>query len=282
MARLIDINCDMGEGFGPYRMGCDHDLAKYISSANVACGFHAGDPSVMAEVLRVAKLAGIGIGAHPGFPDLQGFGRRPMHMSAFEIENLVAYQVGALQAMATCQGLTVTHVKPHGALSNMAADDFSIASAIARAIANVEARLIFLVPVRSQMQIAAEKLGLPFVREGFADRAYAADGGLASRTRPGALIVSAEQAARQALRMVFDGEVVSLDGSVVKTEIDSICVHGDAPTAVEIVRSVRNALVTSGIEIRGLGEIWAARNPRDPIGLTAPIGNCPLELGLAG
>ena len=250
MTRRIDINCDMAESFGAYEIGNDAELLKFVSSANVACGFHAADPSVMHRFVLAAKEAGVGIGAHPGFPDLQGFGRRPMHMKPAEVEHLVAYQIGALQAMAAYAGLRVGHVKAHGALSNMAARDPQYALAIGRAIQAVDASLVYVVHYGSEMQRAAEALGLPMAREGYADRAYDDDGNLAPRALPGAVIHSPEAALAQTLHMVCDGEIVSRTGKVLEVEIDTVCVHGDEPTAAAVAARVRQGLEDAGVRVR--------------------------------
>jgi UPF0271 protein len=252
MKRRIDINCDMAEGFGAYEIGNDAELLSLVSSANVACGFHAGDPSVMHRFVLAAKAAGVGIGAHPGFPDLQGFGRRPMHMKPAEVEHFVAYQIGALQAMAAYAGLRVSHVKAHGALSNMAARDAQYALAIGRAIQTVDASLVYVVHYGSEMQRAAETLGLKMAREGYADRAYDDDGNLAPRALPGAVIHSPEAALAQTLRMVRDGEIVSRTGKVLEVQIDTVCVHGDEPTAPAVAACVREGLEAAGFLVAPL------------------------------
>jgi UPF0271 protein len=253
MTRRIDINCDMAESFGAYEIGNDAELLRFVSSANVACGFHAGDPGVMHRFVLAAKTAGVAIGAHPGFPDLQGFGRRPMHLKPAEVEHMVAYQIGALQAMAAYAGLRVGHVKAHGALSNMAARDHQYAMAIGRAIQAVDASLVYVVHYGSQMQRAAETLGLQMAREGYADRAYDDDGNLAPRSAPGAVIHSPEAALAQTLRMVRDGEIVSRTGKVLEVEIDTVCVHGDEPTAAAVAAHVRQGLEATGVRVTPLG-----------------------------
>ena len=253
MMRRIDINCDMAESFGAYEIGNDAELLQFVSSANVACGFHAGDPSVMHRFVLAAKAARVGIGAHPGFPDLQGFGRRPMHLKPAEVEHIVAYQIGALQAMAAYAGLRVGHVKAHGALSNMAARDHQYALAIGRAIQTVDASLVYVVHYGSEMQRAAETLGLEMAREGYADRAYDDDGNLAPRSAPGAVIHCPEAALEQVLRMVFDGEIVSRTGKVLKVEVDTVCVHGDEPTAALVAAGVRRGLAEAGVTVAPFG-----------------------------
>ncbi len=238
MAREININCDMAEGFGAYDIGNDNALLKIITSANVACGFHAGDPSVMHRFVMRAKEDGVSIGAHPGFPDLQGFGRRQIQMKPAEVEYITAYQIGALQAIASYAGLKVTHIKGHGAMANMAMVDEGYAMAMARAAKTVDRSLIFMAHYGSQLQRAAEKTGLRMALEGYADRQYEDDGMLASRAIAGTVIKDAKVAAAQALRMVKDGEIVSRHGKILKADIDSVCVHGDEPTAMDVATSV--------------------------------------------
>jgi 5-oxoprolinase (ATP-hydrolysing) subunit A len=249
MAREININSDMAEGFGAYDIGNDNALLKIINSANVACGFHAGDPSVMHRFVMRAKEEGVSIGAHPGFQDLQGFGRRQIQMKAAEVEYITAYQIGALQAMACYAGLKVTHMKGHGALANMAMVDEAYAMAFARAVKTVDSSLIFMAHHGSKLQKAAEKFGLRMALEGYADRQYEDDGMLASRAIPGTVIRDAEVAAAQALRMVQDGEIVSRHGKILKVKIDSVCVHGDEPTAVDVATAVRRGFTGAGFTL---------------------------------
>jgi 5-oxoprolinase (ATP-hydrolysing) subunit A len=249
MTREININCDMAEGFGAYEIGNDNALLKIITSANVACGFHAGDPSVMHRFVMRAKVDGVSIGAHPGFADLQGFGRRQIQMKPAEIEYMTAYQIGALQAIASYAGLKVTHIKGHGAMANMAMVDAGYALAMAQAVKTVDRSLIFMAHYGSQLQRAAEQTGLRLALEGYADRQYEDDGMLASRAIPGTVIKDAKLAAAQALRMVKDGEIVSRHGKVLKVRIDSVCVHGDEPTAVEVATAVRKSFETAGFSI---------------------------------
>src|SRR5882724_1625329 len=212
----IDLNCDLGEGFGAWEMGNDAAMIELATSVNIACGFHAGDADIMRRTVDLAKARGVSIGAHPGYRDLHGFGRRPFPgMKASEIENLVAYQIGALQAIATAAGHKVTHVKAHGALSN----------------------------------VACENANLPMVHEVFADRAYEDDGSLVSRRKPGAVLHDADQIAKRVVRMVQDGAVVSVTGKVIKMRTDTVCIHGDTPGAVDIARGVRKALKDGGIEV---------------------------------
>src|SRR6201988_5193061 len=231
----IDLNCDLGEGFGAWEMGNDPAMIDLAPSVNIACGFHAGDADIMRKTVELAKAHGVRIGAHPGYRDLHGFGRRPFPgMKASEIENLVAYQIGALQAIATAAGHKVTHVKAHGALSNVACDDDMTAKAIADGIKAVDQNFFFVVLANSRRVKAGKAANLPMVHEVFADRAYEDDGSLVSRRKPGAVLHDAKQIAERVVRMVQDGAVVSVTGKVMKTHIDTICIHGDNPTAVEI------------------------------------------------
>lgn len=255
MAKRINLNADIAEGWGAYNIGNDADLMTIIKSANVACGFHAGDPNTMHRLCMLAKEQGVSIGVHPGFNDLWGFGRRRIQMKPVDLEYMVAYQIGALQGMARYSGLKVTHLKPHGALNNMAAEDEEYALAIGRAIKTVDPSIIYVALAGSKMQWAAEKLGLPLAREGFVDRMYYDDGNLASRALSGTVLKDAEEAARRTVRMVVDGEIVSMNGKVVKVEVDTLCVHGDEPTAVGVARTARAALEKAGVEIVPLTEM---------------------------
>ena len=248
----IDINADMGEGFGAWDIGDDMALLDVVSSANLACGFHAGDPDVMRRVLERAKAKGVGVGAHPGFADLAGFGRRRIEMDPRSLENAVAYQVGAMAGMAALAGVTLTHVKAHGALSNMAAVRADYALAIGRAIRGVDPSLRYLALAGSEMERAALELGLPLAREAFADRHYDDDGNLAPRARPGTVIREPEAAAARVVEMVREGRITAMSGKVLETRCDSLCVHGDEPTAVAVARACRAALEAAGVEIAPL------------------------------
>jgi 5-oxoprolinase (ATP-hydrolysing) subunit A len=245
----INLNADIGESFGKFRVGDDAELMKIISSANIACGMHAGDPTIMHETTLLAKSNGVSIGAHPGYNDLWGFGRRPITMRMSDLRHLVAYQIGALQAIAAVNGLAVTHVKPHGQLHNMAIVDFEIADAIAAAVKSVDPQLIFVGLAGSQLERAAKKREIRFAMEGFADRRYEDDGNLTSRVREDAVIKDPGEAARQVVRMVTAGEVVARSGKVVPLTVHSLCVHGDEPTAVNLAREVRAALEKAGVAI---------------------------------
>ncbi|RJF78666.1 LamB/YcsF family protein [Rhodopseudomonas palustris] len=246
----IDLNCDLGEGFGAWSMGDDASMMSIATSVNVACGFHAGDPDIMHKTVTMAKQHGVSIGAHPGFRDLHGFGRRPVPgITAAEIENLVAYQIGALQAVASLAGHKVTHVKAHGALSNVACEDDMTARAIAAAIKAVDPSLIFVVLANSKLVDAGEAAGLSLAHEVFADRAYEDDGNLVSRRKPGAVLHDPAEIAQRVLRMAQDSAVVSVTGKVIKMRTETVCVHGDTSGAVDIARRVRGLLEQNGITV---------------------------------
>lgn len=246
----IDLNSDIGEGFGPWDMGNDAAMLEVASSVNVACGFHAGDSDIMLKTAKRAKERGVSIGAHPGYRDLHGFGRRPVpNMTSSEIETMVAYQIGALQAIAVLAGHKVTHVKAHGALSNVGCADDMTARAIAAAIKAVDPNLFFVVLPNSALVRAGEAAGLKLVNEVFADRAYEDDAQLVSRSKPGAVLHDAAMIAKRVVRMVQDGAIVAASGKVIKVKIDTVCVHGDTPGAVEIAKVVRSELKNNGIEI---------------------------------
>jgi UPF0271 protein len=255
MTGRINLNADIGEGWGAYDIGNDAELMKIVKSASVACGFHAGDPNSMQRLCTLAKEEGVSVGAHPGLNDLWGFGRRRIQMRPSDVEYMVAYQIGALQAMACYSDLKVTHVKPHGALNNMAAEDESYAMAIGRAIRTVDRDLVFVALAGSEMERVARKLDLRLAREGFADRKYDDNGNLASRAIPGSVLKDARIAAEQTLRMVKEGEVVTLSGKRIKVAVDTLCVHGDEPTAVAVAKEVRKALEAAGVESVPLTEM---------------------------
>jgi len=251
-AKKIDLNSDVGESFGNYKLGLDEDIIPLISSANIACGFHAGDPAVMKRTIAIASENGVAIGAHPGFPDLIGFGRRSMDASLEEIKDLVTYQVGALQAFATARGMKLQHVKPHGALYNMAVRNMAIWDAVAEVSAAIDKRLILFVlagPGRDELEAIGTKHGIRIAFEFFGDRAYNSDGSLVSRKEPGAVIHDNEVVAEKVLYMVKKGRVVCKDGSEIELAADTICVHGDNPAALELVKKIRETLLDSGIEI---------------------------------
>ena len=245
----IDLNADVGESFGVYRYGDDEGVVPCVSSVNIACGFHAGDPAVMRSTVQLARLHGVAIGAHPGFHDLPGFGRREMHLGAAELETLIAYQIGALAAIAASEGTRLSHVKPHGALYNMAARDAAMADAIARAVRGVDASLVLFGLSGSQLTAGGERAGLRVASEVFADRGYRADGSLAPRGTPGAVVTDAAEVARRAVDMAVRHAVTALDGASVSVRADTICVHGDTPGAAAIARAVRDALRSAGIDV---------------------------------
>ena len=243
MGKMVNLNADIAEGWGAYDIGNDAELMKIIKSASVACGFHAGDANTMHRLCMLAKEQGVSVGAHPGFNDLWGFGRRRIQMKPHDLEYMVAYQIGALQAMAAYAGLKVTHLKAHGALNNMAAEDEGYAMAIGRAIKAVDKSIIYVALYGSQMQKAAEKLGLPMALEGFPDRRYDDAGNLASRTHPRHRASRTRGwRAEQAIRMVRDGEIVALSGKRIKVKVHTLCVHGDEATGVLVARGIRKAL----------------------------------------
>jgi UPF0271 protein len=251
----IDLNCEMGESFGRYTIGNDEAMMPYITSANIACGLHAGDPLVTERTVRLAQEHGVGIGAHPGFPDLQGFGRRVMQLAPEEAEAFVLYQVGALAAFAKAAGAELVHVKPHGALYNLAARDRPLAEAIARAVVRFSRQLILVGLANSLLVEAGLEAGLPVAREAFADRAYEADGSLRSRRRPGAVLEDPAQAAEQVVRIARDGLVVAYTGEEVPVQAETICLHGDTSTAVEIAKTIRGELEAAGIEVVPMGNL---------------------------
>ncbi|NGZ77218.1 LamB/YcsF family protein [Saccharibacillus alkalitolerans] len=248
----IDLNCDLGESFGAYTLGRDAEILPHVTSANIACGFHAGDPSVMRRTVRLALEAGVSIGAHPGLPDLVGFGRRNMDVSADEVYAMTLYQIGALEAIARAEGGVLRHVKPHGALYNMAARDAALADAIARAAARVDAGLILFGLSGSELIRAGREAGLRTASEVFADRTYLPDGSLTPRSRPGALIGSDDEAIAQVLRMIAEGRVRSADGADVEIAADTVCIHGDGPHAADFARRIRQACEEAGIRVAAM------------------------------
>ena len=252
VSKTINLNADLGESFGAWKMGEDEALLQVVRSANIACGFHAGDPVVMRHTVRTALAAGVSLGAHPSYPDLQGFGRRPMKMAPAELEATIIYQVGALAGMAAAEGGRVTHVKPHGALNNQACEDRVLAEAVVRAVKAIDPELILLAPVLSQLYFAGERAGLKVAGEIFADRAYADDGMLVSRNQPGAVIHDHDELVSHVMRMLDAGGVVSQSGKVLPTAMSSICVHGDTLGAVDSARHLRQALERQGWTVAAL------------------------------
>jgi len=245
----IDLNADVGESFGAYRYGDDEGVLPCVSSANIACGFHAGDPAVMRRTLQLAERHGIAAGAHPGFPDLPGFGRRDMHISTAELESIVAYQIGALAAVAAIEGARLSHVKPHGALYNMSARDAAMADAIARAVSAVDATLVLFGLSGSQLIAAGERAGLRVASEVFADRGYWPDGSLAPRGTPGAIITEVAEVVRRGVGMATGQGVTCVDGTMIRVKAETICIHGDTPGAAALARAVRAALTAAGIDV---------------------------------
>lgn len=247
----IDLNCDLGESFGVWEMGNDAAMIDLASSVNIACGYHAGDADVMRKTVQLAKARNVSIGAHPGYRDLHGFGRRPIvGLTALEIENLVAYQIGALQSIAAMEGYKVTHVKAHGAISNVACEDDMTARAIAAGIKGVDRNLVFVVLSNSKLVTAGEAAGLQLAHEVFADRAYEDDSTLVSRKKPGAVLHDPVMVAERVVRMVQDGAVTSITGKVIKMKMDTVCIHGDTPGAVDLGRHVREGLKAAGIAVK--------------------------------
>jgi UPF0271 protein len=249
----VDLNCDMGESFGPWSMGADAQVMPHITSANIACGAHAGDPLVMRTTVRLAKAAGVAIGAHPGFADLQGFGRREMTVDASELEASLIAQIGALSAIARAEGTGLQHVKPHGALYNMAARDRALSDVIARAIAAIDRSVILFGLPNSPMLDAGRDAGLRIAAEGFADRAYQPDGSLTPRSRAGAVIHEVDAVVARAVRMATEGIVLTPEGQEVALRVQTICVHGDTPGAAELVRRIHDALERSGVTVAPIG-----------------------------
>ena len=248
----IDLNCDMGESFGAWTLGADQALMPFVTSANIACGFHAGDARVMERTVHLAIQHSVAIGAHPGFPDLVGFGRRALDATPDEIESDVLYQIGALNAFVRSAGKRLAHVKAHGALYNLAAAKPDIANAIARAIKRFDVNLVMVGLAGSAMIDAAQALGLRVAREGFCDRAYQADGKLVSRREKGSLLSDPQLAARQALQIVLEQTVTTIGGEKIPFAADTLCLHGDTPTAPAIARAVRDALQKNGVTVAPL------------------------------
>ena len=246
----IDLNADIGESFGTYAYGDDGAVLRSVSSASIAAGFHAGDPSVLRATLRQAAACGVSVGAHPSFPDRQGFGRRDMHLSSQEAEDIVLYQVAAVAGVARAEGLTLAHVKPHGAMYTMAARDLTLAEAIARATHAVDPTLVLFALPESALAAAGKAIGLRVALEGFADRAYRPDGTLVPRREPGAVITSVEEVVTRAMQMATDRTVQAVDGSTLRIDIDTLCVHGDTPGAASLAAWLRAGLASAGVDVR--------------------------------
>ena len=248
----VDLNSDLGESFGAYRIGCDEEVLDQVTSANVACGFHAGDPVVLNRTLALAKAKGVAVGAHPGYPDLMGFGRREMKLSPDEAYDYVLYQLGAFAAFAKTHGLAVQHLKAHGALYNAAGKDIGLALAVCRAVRDFDPEIILLGLSGSQLIEAARELGLKAASEVFADRAYEEDGSLVNRKKPGAMIEDEAEAIQRVVRMVKEGRITAVTGRDIPVKADSICVHGDGPKALAFTSRIRARLQAEGVELAPL------------------------------
>jgi len=253
----IDLNCDMGESFGAYKLGMDDAVIQFISSANIACAWHAGDPSVMNHTVAIAVEHGVGVGAHPGYPDLLGFGRRNLDCTMEELRNYVIYQIGALQAFCNAHGTKMQHVKPHGALYLTAVENEDVARVVAEAIVSVNPDLLYVALAGARGELMTrigQEVGLGVVYEAFPDRAYSPEGTLVSRRQPGAVIKEPQVVAERALRMVKEGVVIAIDGSTIPLDVQTLCVHGDNPKAVELVRSIRETLEAEGVAVTPMGK----------------------------
>lgn len=250
MELAIDLNCDMGESFGAWSMGADLDILPYVTSANIACGFHAGDPATMRKTVAAAIRHGVALGAHPGLPDLVGFGRRNIDITAQEAYDMVVVQVGSLAAVAASQGARLHHVKPHGALYNMAAKKPGLANAIAKAVFDVDSSLVFYGLASSALIQAGQQVGLKVAQEVFGDRTYQADGSLTPRNQPNAMIEDATVSIRQVLRMITEGKIGTVQGVDIDVQAHTLCLHGDQPDAVSFAKSIRLALEEAGVHVR--------------------------------
>lgn len=252
MSKVVDLNCDMGESFGNYKIGQDDEVIKYITSSNIACGFHAGDPNVMRYTVKLAKENNVAIGAHPGFPDLQGFGRRKIDIPPEELKNLLTYQIGALQAIAKTEGMSLQHVKPHGALYNLIANDQILGQAVVEAILKINKNLILVALGKSKIIDIALKLGLRVASEGFADRAYNSDGTLVKRSITGAVISDPDIIAKRVIKMINQQKVETVDGKTIDLQIDTICLHGDNKNVVSVIKAIIKILTKEKIKITPL------------------------------
>lgn len=255
MATKVNLNADIAEGWGAYDIGNDAAMMDIVKSANVACGLHAGDANTMHRLVMLARDKGVSIGAHPGFNDLWGFGRRRIDMRPDDLENIIAYQIGALQALASYSGVKVTHLKPHGALNNMSAENYEYALAIGRAIKAVDDSIIYLALSGSEMEKAGRSLGLKVALEGFCDRQYEEDGNLTSRKIPGSVIKDPAVATKQVVDMVVNNTITTRTGKQIPCKVHSLCVHGDEPTAVALAKSVREGLEKAGVKLVPLTEM---------------------------
>ena len=250
----IDLNCDLGESFGPWKMGNDENIMPYITSVNIACGFHAGDPLTIEKTIQLALKYGVGIGAHPGYPDLKGFGRRPMQMTPEELRASILYQVGAIKSMAEASGGKLRHVKPHGALYNLASIDSGLAKVIVRAVKDIDNSLILIGLSQSEMIRAAEEEGLACASEVFADRTYNDDGSLVSRNIHGAILYNTQQVIERVIRMVNEKVVETVSGNFIPIHPDTICIHGDNEMALNFARNLVHTFKNMGINLRSIGE----------------------------
>lgn len=251
---VIDLNCDLGESFGAYKMGCDEQILDFVTSANIACGFHAGDPQTIRKTVKMALERNVGIGAHPGLQDLAGFGRREMHLSPQEAYDIVVYQIGALYGFVKAEGGKLQHVKPHGALYNMAAKNPALAEAIAEAIYKIDPEMILFGLAGSELIEAGKKIGLQTASEVFSDRTYQQDGSLTPRSEKYALIKDHQSALNQVVRMVKEGKVLSLQGADISITAHTICIHGDGEKALDFARYIRASLNDSGIKTAKISE----------------------------
>ncbi|WP_456277388.1 LamB/YcsF family protein [Bacillus sp. AK128] len=250
--KQIDINCDMAEGFGHYTIGNDEGLLQYVSSANIACGFHAGDPNIMNETVYLAKQKGVSIGAHPGFYDLHGFGRRPFQLSADEIKNLMLYQLGAIKSFCTYHQVPLVHVKPHGALYNIAAKEPYVAKAIVQAVKQFDPALIIYGLANSELIQACVEYNMPYAIEAFIDRTYQEDGSLTPRQIEGSTLHSIEESIEQALSIVLKQQVTTLNGTIIPLEVDTLCIHGDHQGAIDLAIALREELAKQGVIVKSL------------------------------
>jgi len=254
LKRKIDINCDLGESYGHFKVGQDRQIMPHITSANIACGFHAGDPLTMMHTLELAKKFKVAVGAHPGYPDIMGFGRREMKLTPEEIESYIIYQVGALQAFAKASNLTLQHVKPHGALYDMATKDSNLSKTIVEVVQCMNPQLIVFAPPKSLIAKIATKMGQRTALEAFADRAYNPDGTLVHRSKPNAVIENPKLVVERVIKMVTEGTVSAINGKIVHLgKVHTICVHSDTPTAVEIAKSLKTKLIAAKIEVQPAG-----------------------------
>jgi len=249
----VDINCDMGESFGPYTIGEDEKIISYITSANIACGYHAGDPMVMDKTVRLAREYGVAVGAHPGYPDLCGYGRRNLETFPGEVKNYLLYQIGALDAFVKAAGLTLQHVKPHGALYNLIARDEKTAQEVIESVKTYNPRLILVLLAGSTGAELASQAGLRVAREAFPDRAYLSDGSLAPRTLAGSVIHDLEAVKQRIIQLVSRGTITSLEGKTIRLKADTLCIHGDTPGAWKVARTISQALKKAGINKIAVG-----------------------------